>query len=319
MRYALTFFVLFLWTGFTVANDLEAVKLIQETSVNVKSGRSEGSGNLITREFDVDGKKEQVTFVLTAGHVVDDLRRTRETVDSDGNKKTVVEFDDAAIVREFRQNGRRVGETKLDCKVVKYSNADHGEDLAVLMVRKWSYSSATTEFFLEKNPPVVGTPLWHCGSLLGQMGANSVTTGVMSQIGRVYENKTYDQSTVCAFPGSSGGGVFLVKEKKPVYVGMVVRGAGETFNLIVPVRRIVKWCKVNNMQWLVNPAVKPPKMVDLLKMTIDSEFSESQTSRIDAGAKPTLNPVFLDGEHSLEWMKNGYQSINTNLLKVASK
>ena len=62
----------------------------------------------------------------------------------------------------------------------------------------------------------------------------------MSQVGRVLDlgsggGTVFDQTTVTAFPGSSGGGVFLTDGK---YVGMLVRGAGETFNLIVPVRRM---------------------------------------------------------------------------------
>ena len=40
--------------------------------------------------------------------------------------------------------------------------------------------------------------------------------------------RIFDQTTCVAFPGSSGGGVFL-KRDDPRYVGMLVRGAGEGF------------------------------------------------------------------------------------------
>ncbi|HAT67623.1 MAG TPA: hypothetical protein DCS66_24005, partial [Flavobacteriaceae bacterium] len=58
------------------------------------------------------------------------------------------------------------------------------------------------------------TELYHVGSLLGQTGSNSMTRGIVSQVGRVLnlgsgDGTVFDQTTVTAFPGSSGGGVFL--------------------------------------------------------------------------------------------------------------
>jgi hypothetical protein len=41
---------------------------------------------------------------------------------------------------------------------------------------------------------------------------------------------------------------------------MIVRGAGETFNLIVPVRRIGDWCKRTKTEWLLDPSVPAPKI-----------------------------------------------------------
>ena len=76
-----------------------------------------------------------------------------------------------------------------------------------------------------------------------------MTRGIVSQVGRVLslgtgDGTVFDQTTVTAFPGSSGGGVFLSErsgDKAGQYMGMLVRGAGETFNLIVPVRRMRSW------------------------------------------------------------------------------
>ena len=44
------------------------------------------------------------------------------------------------------------------------------------------------------------------------------------------------------------------------YCGMLVRGSGETFNLIVPVRRMKRWAKANNCEWALDESVKPPAL-----------------------------------------------------------
>ncbi len=65
---------------------------------------------------------------------MDNLREVR-TVIVDGTPVKLVEFDDVQIIKELVESGRRVGEIKMDATVVKYSDADAGEDLALLMVR----------------------------------------------------------------------------------------------------------------------------------------------------------------------------------------
>jgi hypothetical protein len=52
-------------------------------------------------------------------------------------------------------------------------------------------------------------------------------------------------------------------------MGMLVRGAGETFNLIVPVRRMIKWAKRADVEWAINDAIVPPTMTELEKIPIE--------------------------------------------------
>tara|TARA_Y100000592_G_scaffold67488_1_gene104859 strand:+ start:7737 stop:8648 length:912 start_codon:yes stop_codon:yes gene_type:complete len=250
------------FADFRVANHL------QDVSVTIKSEsgyqKSEGSGVLIIRE--VDGKK--ITFVWTAAHVVDNLRSVREVIDESGRPRKVVEFKDAQIVKELVESGRRVGEIKMDAAVIKYSNADTGHDLALLMVHAQDYGKDGAKFYLDQNEPIVpiGTSLFHVGSLLGQMGANSMTTGIVSQVGRIMDKMEYDQTTVTAFPGSSGGGVFLTDGR---YMGMLVRGAGEGFNLVVPIRRMITWAKKNDITWAVDHNVKMPALEKIKNMPVE--------------------------------------------------
>ena len=244
----------------------------QNVSVTIRSegtfSNGEGSGVIFTRK---DTKGNQVNFVWTAAHVIDNLRSTRKVV-VNGVSKTLVEFKDPMVVKEIRQNGRTVGRLQMDAEVLKYSDADDGPDLALLRVRKFNFVTDTVTFYLNKEIPPLGEDLLHVGSLLGQMGANSMTDGIYSQHGRLIKslNKhVFDQTTCTAFPGSSGGGVYLKSDAR--YVGMLVRGAGEGFNLIVPVRRMQDYCEKHKIMWALDRNVAMPSESDLKKLPIEHE------------------------------------------------
>lgn len=232
---------------------------LQDISVTISSGNAEGSGVLKTR----DG----VNYVWTAGHVVRGLRSTREVVDpTTGTKRTLVEFRDAVVVKQLVEDGRMVGKVQFDAEVLRYSDSENGQDLAILRIRKKNFATASATFYLDEPIPPIGSELYHVGSLLGQVGSNSLTTGIVSQIGRLHDKQIYDQTTVAAFPGSSGGGVFL---KDGRYVGMLVRGSGETFNLCVPVRRMRQWAKHAGVEWAINDAMPVPSDAELKKLPIE--------------------------------------------------
>jgi len=267
----------------------DIAKYLQDISVTIKAEseyqKSEGSGVLITRKIG----EENVTFVWTAAHVVDNLKSTREVVDSRGLTRKVVEFKDAQIVKELVDAGRRVGELKMDASVIKYSDADDGHDLALLLVRARDYGKASATF--SKPDDVshivpISTKLYHVGSLLGQMGANSMTTGIVSQVGRTLGKVEYDQTTVTAFPGSSGGGVYT---EDGVYVGMVVRGAGEGFNLIVPIRRMSRWATEHKIMWALDEKLPVPSIEEIKKLPVEATSSEkSSSSKGDKKSFPFL-------------------------------
>lgn len=181
---------------FVYAEEISPDKItdILDFSVTIRSRTSQGSGEIVTRNG--------VNYVWTAAHVVDNLRNIREVIDQrTGSKKTLVEFDDAKIVKELIEDGRIVGRLEMDAEVIRYSDANNGEDLALLRVRKKNFIKGSVKFYLEDNITPIGTQLYHCGSLLGQIGSNSFTSGIMSQHGRVLNGIVYDQSTVAAFPG----------------------------------------------------------------------------------------------------------------------
>lgn len=267
---AISFCVIFSTTA-TLANDVSSY--LQDISVTIKTKGGEGSGVVFTRDIASESGNKKVNFVWTAAHVLENIRNVRTVLDSDGHIKKMTEFQDAEIVKKLIENGRTVGQLVMDAKVVKYSDAKDGEDLALLMVRKFGFVDSSAKFYQDKEEKglTLGTQLYHVGSLLGAEGSNSMTTGIMSQIGRTIAlnggaKVLFDQTTVTAFPGSSGGGVFLTDGQ---YVGMLVRGAGETFNLIVPVRRMNKWAKAENVLWALDANIPAPSLEEIEKLPIE--------------------------------------------------
>lgn len=267
---------------------------LQNVSVTIRSegpySNGEGSGVIFTRK---DTEGNLVNFVWTAGHVIDNLRKTRSTV-VDGRPKTIVEFKDPMVVKEIRQGGRTVGRLQMDAEVLKYSDATNGHDLALLRVRKFNFVTDTVTFYLDKEIPKLGEDLLHVGSLLGQMGANSMTDGIYSQHGRILKSLNkhiFDQTTVTAFPGSSGGGVYLKSDAR--YIGMLVRGAGEGFNLIVPVRRMQDYCEKHKMMWALDPKVKMPSEDELKKMPVEHEPKEKEEDTADEAEAKKMFPYRL--------------------------
>ena len=69
------------------------------------------------------------------------------------------------------------------------------------------------------------------------------------------------------------------------YVGMLVRGAGETFNLIVPVRRMQAWCEKNNILWALDPKVPLPDEAELKKIPVEDVGGSFAATKDEKRAK----------------------------------
>ncbi len=252
------------------AEEQNISQYLQDISVTIKTERGSGSGVIFSREIESQEGKKNVNFVWTAAHVLEGIRSVRSILDVEGKTLKRPVFKDVQIVKKLIEDGITVGELSMDAVVVKYSDATDGEDLALLMIKKFDFVDVSAKFFKDETGQglPLGTQLYHVGSLLGEDGANSMTTGIMSQVGRMLALNSstkvlFDQTTVTAFPGSSGGGVFLTDGS---YIGMLVRGAGETFNLIVPVRRIHKWAKSESILWALDQSVEPPSLEEIIKL-----------------------------------------------------
>jgi hypothetical protein len=123
----------------------------------------------------------------------------------------------------------------------------------------------------------------------------------MSQHGRLIEKIVFDQTTVAAFPGSSGGGVYLADGR---LVGLVLRGAGETFNLIGPVRRLHDWSKRAGVEWAVNDKVKMPSEAVLKLLPVEDNgvtfsYGANATRPAEPAPAPHAMKVFGSGKYYL--------------------
>ena len=288
--FALGLILLFPFSILAQEIDSKTVDHIQAVSVTVETSHGSGSGVIKTRSVN----NIDTAYVFTAGHVVEGLRKTREVIDGrTGTSRTIVEFDDPRVVRVLIEDGRTVGKLEMFSRVVRYSKE---EDLAILQIRKKNFIKDGVKFYLEDKPLTLGTTVYHCGSLLGEMGSNSLTVGIISQNGRLVEDKTFTQITATGFPGSSGGPVFL---KDGRLVGQVLRGAGENFVLMAPVDRIVKWAKDSGMGFTVDDNIAVPSEVDLKKIPIE-----------DNGVVFPASPQEKTAPHSIQTKKMFWENSN---------
>ncbi len=212
-------------------------KHLQDISVRVDVGLGRGTGVLVTRQV---GNVTR-TFVWTAGHVAACLER------KDGT------FKNAIIYHEERVDGLYVDVREVEARIIAYS-AD--EDLALLEILEDNYVPLNTSVrFNLKEIPLVGTELVHVGCVLGLY--DSVSLGIMSQTDRdlLKTGKMFDQTSVMGYPGSSGGGVYLLDGK---CIGLLTRGAGPGLNFIVPVRRMMEWAEKEGLEWALNPDIPVP-------------------------------------------------------------
>lgn len=209
-------------------NRAERYEVMQKSVVLVKASDGQGSGVVIERAND-EGKTR--VFVWTANHVVENDA-------------------EVTIVKNIRFEGHRAGESSFKAKVI---GRDVKRDIALLWVdAPGSYFRAAE--FAEADPIRVGTPLTHVGNVLGIAFEDSVSIGLMSQIGMNpggdFPWELTDQYAGEAYFGSSGGPVFRTSDKE--VVGIVVGGIVQSgFMQFVPVRIVEAFAKQNDLYWAV--------------------------------------------------------------------
>jgi len=174
-------------------------------------------------------------------------------------------FKDVYIIQQHFVNNKYVGKSEIRASVIKY---DDKIELALLRLHK-SIFTCNTSFLMSDQAPKVGTDICHVGSFLGEMGAGSFTTGVISFVDRYVESidKTCDQVNVGAMPGCSGGGIFLNDGR---CIGLVLAGKSTSLNWIMPSRCMVSWTNNKKIQWAVDDKIKMPTELELTKIPIEN-------------------------------------------------
>ena len=260
---------------------------LQTISVNIKTGTGQGSGTIFITE--VEGKK--TAFVVTAYHVVEDLRKVRDVIAPDGSPRKKVEYDDATILQEQVDNGRVVGEIRYDAKVIC---VDSRRDIAVLRARK-SDAFSISGYFYNGDIPMPGTEIYHCGAPGGSDigGSASLTSGIISRVGVRIKDFTdseygvYDQVDCAALPGSSGGLIAL--RECGCWIGMITIGvrSSDNFHWFVPVRTFRQFAKEAKMEWLVDPNQPRPTEKDLEGIPVElNQVTAAPTKAASQSGEP---------------------------------
>jgi hypothetical protein len=148
------------------------------------------------------------------------------------------------------------------------------DDIALLRVRqKKLHVGESTNFYLQA-APVQGDKVVHVssfGALPGEIGANSFSIGIISQLNKKAYDISYDFVTTTACPGSSGGGVFLKRNLE--CIGLVCLGWDSGLIYITPSRRILEWSKRNGVSWAIVNKETPPK--DAIVQTMITKHAEA--------------------------------------------
>lgn len=253
-----SFLVTFLLTLGVLEANKSHVKEAREVSVMVLSPNGDSGSGVLTVN---DG----VVFVWTDAHVIDSLQKSRTILDPHtGQSRVEVTYDDAWIVQEEHQDGRKVGETKYLAQVVRFSK---DEDIALLRLYKKGWTGRGARFIKPDVVPEPGEALWHVGSMHGAHGHNTLSDGVFSTAGRLRwqynPNDTrgiiYDQVTITALGGSSGGGLF--RKSSGQCIGLLTEYISEYAHgcfCITPARRLWAFANRTDCEWAMTQNVPVP-------------------------------------------------------------
>jgi hypothetical protein len=258
--------VLLTGNGLLAANPagVPSPDFLSSISVTVSTPGGCGSGVAFTRK---DANGEDVTFVWTAGHVV----QHRESIPflffgSPGSsnaaaivpKSRMIYYTNVTVMQDVIINGEYAYTTNLSATVIKSSPNETGNDLAILRVNGKFFNQNTVAFDLSGRIPKLGESLYGVSSPYGEWGM--FDAGVLSFVGRNVDGTLYDQTTLIIFPGSSGSAVFN-SEGKCMGLILIMRAPGMGY--MAPIRRIQKWAKDEGVEWALDPKIPMPSADEL--------------------------------------------------------
>jgi hypothetical protein len=238
---------------------------LRSISVTVDLPKSEGAGVAFTRK---DSQGKDVTFIWTDAHVVTKDTTIQHAIYKLDQFFGVIYQESTEITEPIVQTNINI--IKLGCtiegisspkvisftnevEVIKYSDKDTGEDLAILKVKGDYLNKNSVKFALNESPKY-GEDLYVIGS--PNEDDESICTAVVACPGRVNDGKLFDQITGFIHGGSSGGGAFLKRNGECIGLVRAVEKVG--LNFIIPTRRMLQWARRENVEWALNPNVPMP-------------------------------------------------------------
>lgn len=259
------FAVLALFVAISFVHANEHLPAIMEASVMIATEDSSGSG--------VAFKNKDAAFVWTDAHVVQSCQTVKTVIcPKDGRPKVVVSYSDVWLVKAIVCEGRKVGEDKRLAKIIRYCGK---EDIALLAVYQKGWLKNGAKFPRPKAVPEQGMSIYHVGSPIGPSGIGTIMTGNVSFVGRLRkagkhsdtDGYVYDQATVAATYGSSGGGVFCTKTSH--CLGLLTEflqssSVSPSLLCFTPSRRLWEFSERNRCLWAMNSEVAVPAQHEVL-------------------------------------------------------
>jgi len=179
---------------------------------------------------------------------------------------------DAVARRIFRVGTQKAGFAEFPAVLIA---KNEGPDLALYWIISPTDLASGVTFSRTVAQP--GEHVFHIGNFLGDNFDNSITTGVISQVG-VFPSQLpgwpwplVDQTDATVVPGGSGGGVFNTSGE---VVGIMVGRAGPGISVFVPTRVIWSWAKSAGLDWAVYGSSCPPDSALVSVATAPPELPE---------------------------------------------
>ena len=223
---------------------------LQSISVQIQTTSGQGSGVVFTRK-DSTGTNN-ITFIWSVGHIFE--YETNNFINNILFGKSEVReiMPYSLIYQDLSINGEVVGETNGLLRLIKYSE-DYKNDLSLSILECEFFNTNTVVFDLSKRIPKIGEKLYNVSSPHGER--NTYSECVYSYIGRKMGGYLLDQTSCVIFVGSSGGGFYSATGQ---CVGLTDSMIAPGMNYMVPIRRIQKWAKDENIEWALDPTLPIP-------------------------------------------------------------
>lgn len=236
----------------------DEIKILHEQvlypSVRVRAGSSGGSGTVLYSEKDALGKVR--TFILTNHHVIDDLIDIGKKWNSRLSKWVEEEKRKTAEVHFFRYNNMSttIGSYAVEADVVAY---DEDDDMALLELRDTENKADYVAVIIKKEQIKtihMFEPVYVSGSTLGHPPIASY--GMMTYQNDEIESKKFWMTNASISFGNSGGGLFIKRGGRYVFIGVPSRIQMQGFSpanfmaYFIPPDRVIEFLEDQSYQFI---------------------------------------------------------------------
>lgn len=268
-----------------VASERNVPEYLESICVKIKVNDGTGSGTAFTRK-DWTGTND-VTFIWTAAHLFNHTEDVYSMLFFGQHARTSPIVDHAMVILPiFDKDGAVCGSTNRLAKVIKYSDNEVGQDLALLQLDGVWFNKNSAVFDLSGKPTRIGTKVISCASPYGL--TDTYSEGHISMVGGMMLNSNVlDQTSCVVFPGSSGGGMF---NEKGLYIGMTTMMRAAGLNFMVPMRRMQEWAKKEHIEWALDPSIPMPSKENFETIRV-GDLIQTNRPNIIIGRTNNIHPT----------------------------